>query len=61
MLADFNAIDTGIFLATPALAEAIRADVEAGGGGSLSEGVQRLAGGGTAFTTDSAARLDRRR
>jgi len=53
MLADFNAIDTGIFLATPALAEAIRADVEAGGGGSLSEGVQRLARGGTAFTTDS--------
>lgn len=52
-LADFNAVDTGIFLATPALAEAIRADVEAGGGGSLSEGVQRLADRGTAFTVDS--------
>ena len=52
-IADFNAIDTGIFLATPALAGAIRADVEAGGGGSLSEGVQRLAGRGTAFTIDS--------
>jgi choline kinase len=52
-LAEFNAIDTGIFLATPALAEAIRAEVDSGGGGSLSEGVQRLAGQGTAASVDS--------
>ncbi|MGQ0558352.1 MAG: phosphocholine cytidylyltransferase family protein [Sphingosinicella sp.] len=39
----YNAIDTGLFLATPALADAIREDVVAGGGGSLSGGVQRLA------------------
>ncbi|HYI49705.1 MAG TPA: NTP transferase domain-containing protein [Allosphingosinicella sp.] len=37
-LARFDAVDTGLFRATPALAEAIGA-----GGGSLSEGVQRLA------------------
>ena len=47
-LDSYNAIDTGIFLATPALAEAIRADIAAGGGGSLSEGVQRLADRGLA-------------
>ena len=52
-LAEFNAIDTGIFLATPALAVAIRAEIDSGGGGSLSEGVQRLAGQGTASTVDS--------
>ena len=52
-IAEFTAIDTGIFLATPALAEAIRANVAAGGGGSLSEGVQGLAERGTAFTVDS--------
>jgi choline kinase len=39
----YNAIDTGLFRATPELAEALRADIACGGGGSLSEGVQRLA------------------
>lgn len=39
----FDAIDTGLFRATPALAEAIRANVTGGGEGSLSAGVQRLA------------------
>jgi 1L-myo-inositol 1-phosphate cytidylyltransferase len=48
----FDAIDTGIFLATPALAEAISADIAAGGGGSLSEGMQRLADAGRAATID---------
>jgi 1L-myo-inositol 1-phosphate cytidylyltransferase len=48
----FDAIDTGIFLATPALAEAIRADIAGGGGGSLSEGMQRLADAGHAATVD---------
>ena len=51
----YNAIDTGIFLATPALAEAIRADIAAGGGGSLSEGVQRLADRGLARTMEIGA------
>ncbi|HYD23659.1 MAG TPA: NTP transferase domain-containing protein [Croceibacterium sp.] len=59
-LAVYNAIDTGLFLATPALAEAIRADIAAGGSGSLSEGVQRLADAGRARTMDvgSAAWID---
>jgi choline kinase len=43
----FDAVDTGLFRATPALAEAIGA-----GGGSLSEGVQRLADRGQAATLD---------
>src|SRR6185295_5763605 len=44
----FDAIDTGLFRATPALADAIRAAVADGGAGSLSEGVQRLADRGRA-------------
>jgi choline kinase len=47
-LARFDAIDTGLFRATPALAEAIAA-----GGGSLSEGVQRLADRGLARIVDA--------
>jgi len=43
----FDAVDTGLFRATPALAGAIAA-----GGGSLSEGVQRLADEGTAMALD---------
>jgi choline kinase len=54
-LASYNAIDTGLFFATPALAEAIRADIAAGGHGSLSEGMQRLAGEGLAATVDIGA------
>jgi 1L-myo-inositol 1-phosphate cytidylyltransferase len=46
-LARFDAVDTGLFRATPALAEAIGM-----GGGSLSEGVQRLADRGEAMTLD---------
>ena len=49
----FDAIDTGIFLATPALASAIREAIAAGAAGSLSEGVQRLADQGRAWTVDS--------
>lgn len=48
-LADYDAVDTGIFIATPALLKAIRESVDAGGAGSLSEGVQRLADQGRAF------------
>jgi len=51
-LTRYDAIDTGLFRATPALAEAIRADIAAGGNGSLSEGVQRLADIGSAATVD---------
>ena len=51
-LRNYDAIDTGIFLATSALAEAIRADIKAGGEGSLSSGVQRLADEGCAWTVD---------
>ncbi len=49
---DYNAIDTGLFLATPELAEAIRAVIAAGGGGSLSDGMQLLADTGRAITVD---------
>jgi choline kinase len=48
----FDAIDTGLFRATPALAEAIKAAIADGGAGSLSEGVQRLAGRGEAMTVE---------
>ena len=51
-LTRFNAVDTGIFLATPELARAIRADIESGGEGSLSSGVQRLADERRAQTVD---------
>lgn len=46
----FNAIDTGIFLATPALAAAIRDTAD--GDGSLSGGVRLLARQGRAQTID---------
>jgi len=45
----YDAVDTGIFVATPALLDAIAEAVAAGGAGSLSEGVQRLADQGRAF------------
>jgi choline kinase len=48
----FDAIDTGLFRATPSLAGAIRAAIAAGGAGSLSEGVQRLADQGKATTVE---------
>jgi choline kinase len=55
-LVDYDAIDTGIFLATPALFGAIAASVAAGGSGSLSEGVARLAEDGTAWGFDTGGR-----
>jgi choline kinase len=51
-LARFDAIDTGLFRATPALAAAIEAALADGGTGSLSEGVQRLAARGAAMTVE---------
>ena len=55
-LANYDAVDTGIFIATPELFEALRASLSAGGAGSLSEGVQALADSGRAFTYDIAGR-----
>jgi choline kinase len=52
----YDAIDTGIFLATPALFGALRASLAAGGSGSLSEGVQALAGEGKARVHDIGPR-----
>ncbi len=55
-LARYDAIDTGIFIATPALLDALRSSLAAGGTGSLSEGVQALADAGRAFTRDIGGR-----
>jgi 1L-myo-inositol 1-phosphate cytidylyltransferase len=52
----YDAIDTGIFIAGPALFEALRASLAAGGSGSLSEGVQALAEAGRAFVHDCGGR-----
>jgi 1L-myo-inositol 1-phosphate cytidylyltransferase len=55
-LPHYDAIDTGIFIATPELLEALRASLAAGGAGSLSEGVQALADSGRAFIRDIGGR-----
>jgi choline kinase len=55
-LQHYDAIDTGIFIATSELLEALRASLAAGGTGSLSEGVQALADSGRAFTRDIGGR-----
>lgn len=49
----FDAVDTGVFHATPALAKAIAAAVADGKAGSLSDGVQRLADAGEARIADA--------
>lgn len=51
-LARYDAVDTGLFRAGPALAEALRAAIRAGAAGSLSDGVQWLADRGRAVTLD---------
>ncbi len=51
-IASYDAVDCGAFLATPELALAIRAAIDAGQAGSLSEGMQRLADAGRAATMD---------
>jgi 1L-myo-inositol 1-phosphate cytidylyltransferase len=51
-LESYNAIDTGVFVAGPGLAQAIMEDIAGGGPGSLSAGVQRLADAGRARTVD---------
>ena len=55
-LARYDAIDTGIFIATPALLDALRASLAGGGTGSLSEGVQALADEGRAYAWDCGGR-----
>jgi choline kinase len=52
----YDAIDTGIFIATPALFDSLRSSLAAGGTGSLSEGVQALADAGRAFAWDCGGR-----
>jgi len=52
-LPTFDAVDTGVFHATPKLAAAITAAVADGKAGSLSDGVQRLADAGEASVTDA--------
>jgi len=48
----YDAVDCGAFLATPELAEAIKAAIAEGKAGSLSEGMQKLADAGRAATFD---------
>ena len=55
-LADYDAIDTGIFLASRPLLDALEASVANGGAGSLSEGVQALSDLGRAFAFDIGER-----
>ncbi len=52
-----NAYDTGIFLATKALLNAIREDVAAGGAGGISDAMQRLADQGLASAYDVGERF----
>lgn len=51
-IAPYDAVDCGAFLATPELAAAIRAAIDEGAAGGLSEGMQRLADTGRAATMD---------
>ena len=48
----FDAIDTGLFRAGPLLTQALEAAIADGAAGSLSDGVQRLAGEGKAMTVE---------
>lgn len=51
-LTDYDAVDCGAFIATPDLAAAIAAAIAEGAAGSLTDGMQRLAGQGLADTVD---------
>jgi 1L-myo-inositol 1-phosphate cytidylyltransferase len=57
LIPGYNAFDTGIFLASPLLIEAIEASVAEGGIGSISEGMQRLADQGLAAAFDIGDRF----
>ncbi len=51
-LTRYDAVDCGAFIATPDLAQAIAAAIASGAGGSLSDGMQRLADDDLAETVD---------
>lgn len=51
-LSEYDAVDCGAFHATPALAAAIQEAIDLGKAGSLSDGMQLLAGKGRAATLD---------
>lgn len=51
-ISEFDAVDCGAFLATPALADSIRAAISTGKPGSLSDGMQWLADRGRAATME---------
>jgi 1L-myo-inositol 1-phosphate cytidylyltransferase len=53
----YDAFDTGVFLASKALVEAIAADIAAGGAGGISGGMSRLASAGLATTFDIGERF----
>ena len=57
LLEDYDAFDTGVFLASRRLIAAIREDVDAGGTGGISEGMRRLATAGLAKTFDVGDRF----
>lgn len=52
LMDDYDAFDTGIFIGSAGLADAIQAAIDDGKAGSLSDGVQRLAAEGRAMTFD---------
>jgi choline kinase len=57
LIGGYNAFDTGVFLASPLLIQAIEAAVAEGGVGSITEGMQRLADQGLARTFDIGERF----
>jgi 1L-myo-inositol 1-phosphate cytidylyltransferase len=57
LISPYNAFDTGVFLASRGLIDAIRADIVAGGSGGISGGMTRLAQHGLATTFDIGERF----
>lgn len=51
-LSDFDAVDTGLFVCTHGLFDALQSELDARGDASLSDGMKRLADGGLASVTD---------
>ncbi len=57
LIEPYDAFDTGLFRAGPALIAALQADVDGGGPGSISAGMQRLADAGRAHVFDIGDRF----
>jgi 1L-myo-inositol 1-phosphate cytidylyltransferase len=57
MIEFYDAFDTGVFLASRGLIDAIRDDIAAGGSGGISGGMMRLAAQGRAWTFDIGERF----